>query len=80
MSAHGSQDFDEARRNVGLSQDDLWMRYFGLGGSAMPVEFEAYVVGALAPGQGDHDMLVQALNERSMELGTSRRWLYWDEP
>jgi len=56
------------------------MRYFGLGGSAMPVEFEAYVVGALAPGQGDHDMLVQALNERSMELGTSRRWLYWDEP
>jgi hypothetical protein len=80
MSSHDSQDFEEARRDVGLSQDELWMRYFALGGSAMPAEFEAYVVGALAPEQGDHDMLVHALNERSMELGASRRWQYWDQP
>lgn len=72
------QNFDEARREVGLSQDELWMRYFALGGTAMPTEFEAYVVGALAPGHGEHDVLVQALNERSMELGSARRWRYAD--
>jgi hypothetical protein len=79
MSSDHSQNFDDARRDVGLSQDELWMRYFALGGSAMPAEFEAYVVGALAPEHGDHDMLVQALNERSMELGSERRWRYSDD-
>ena len=80
MGSHNPQDFDEARRDVGLSQDQLWMRYFALGGYAMPAEFEAYVVGALAPTRPDHDMLVQALNERSMELGSDRRWRYSNEP
>ena len=79
-SGHQPQNFDAARRDVGLSQDELWVRYFALGGSAMPTEFEAYVVGALEPAQGDHDMLVHALNERSMELGSERRWRYADEP
>ncbi len=45
----------------------------------MPTEFEAYVVGALDPTQPDHDMLVHALNERSMELGSDRRWHYANE-
>jgi hypothetical protein len=79
MPSHSPQDFEEARRDVGLSQDELWMRYFALGGCAMPAEFEAYVVGALTPEHGDHDVLVQALNERSMELGSGRRWRYSDE-
>jgi len=79
MPSHRPQDFDEARRDVDLSQDQLWMRYFALGGSAMPTEFEAYVVGALDPTQPDHDMLVHALNERSMELGSDRRWHYANE-
>ncbi len=72
-------DFDSARRDVGLSSDELWMRYFALGGAAMPVEFEAYLTGALAPGPGEHDILVHALNERSMELGLERRWSYSDD-
>ena len=79
MPSQGPQDFDEARRDVGLSQNELWMRYFALGGSAMPTEFEAYVVGAMTPAHGDHDMLVHALNERSMELGSGRRWRYSDD-
>jgi hypothetical protein len=59
------QNFDGARRDVGLSQGQLWMRYFALGGAAMPTEFEAFVVGALDPSPGEHDI-----------LGSDRRWHY----
>jgi hypothetical protein len=72
--------FDGARRDVDLTQEDLWLRYFALGGAAMPAEFEAFLTGALDPEPGEHDILVLALNERSMELGSQRRWRYSDEP
>jgi hypothetical protein len=72
-------DYDRlegARRDVRLTQDELWMRYFALGGVAMPTEFEAYLAGALHPEPLEHDILVHALNERSMELGSAQRWPY----
>jgi len=75
-----SDYLDGARRDVGLTYDELWMRYFALGGAAMPTEFEAYLAGALSPAPGERDILVHALNERSMELGSDRRWRYADEP
>jgi hypothetical protein len=73
---HPLDELDGARRDVGLSQDDLWMRYFALGGAAMPTEFEAYLAGALSPEPGERDILVHAINERCMELGSDRRWPY----
>ncbi|MCU1451783.1 MAG: phosphatase [Acidimicrobiales bacterium] len=79
MQPHDQDNFDGARRDVGLSQDQLWVRYFALGGVAMPAEFEAFVVGALEPGRGERDILVHALNERSMELGSDRRWPYTED-
>jgi len=36
---------DAARREVGLAQADLWLRYFELGGMAMPREVEFYLLG-----------------------------------
>jgi len=74
-----ASEFDDARRDVGLSEDELWMRYFALGGVAMPTEFEAYLAGALAPESMERDILVHALNERSMELGRAKRWSYSDD-
>jgi len=72
-------ELEDARRDVALSQDELWMRYFALGGAAMPTEFEAYLVGALSPAPAERDILVHALNERSMELGLARRWPYSED-
>ena len=60
---------EQARRDVGMSVDDLWMRYFALGGMCSAVELEAYLVGALAVASHDHDVLAVALNERFSELG-----------
>ena len=73
------ENLDDARRDVRLTQDELWWRYFALGGAAMPTEFEAYLAGALSPEPGERDILVHALNERSMELGREQRWPYSDD-
>lgn len=60
---------ERARRDVGLSMDDLWMRYFALGGMSSALEIEAYLLGALLAPSHDHDVLAVALNERFSELG-----------
>ena len=60
---------ERARRDVGMSIDDLWLRYFALGGMSTALEVEAYLLGALLPPTHDHDVLAVALNERFSELG-----------
>jgi len=60
---------ERARRDVGMSVDDLWMRYFALGGMSSALEIEAYLLGALLAPNHDHDVLAVALNERFSELG-----------
>lgn len=60
---------DVARREVHLSQADLWFRYFSLGGMRSALEVEAYLFGALVPTEHDHDVIAAALNERFAELG-----------
>jgi hypothetical protein len=58
-----------ARQAAGMSQEDLWMRYFALGGMSQPLELEAIVHNALQTTPHDHDVVVHALNERFSELG-----------
>ncbi|CAN5289432.1 hypothetical protein BH23ACT9_BH23ACT9_06360 [soil metagenome] len=60
---------DQARRETRLSIDDLWLRYFALGGMGTALEVEAYLFNALVPPSHDHDVLAVALNERFAELG-----------
>ena len=60
---------ERGRLDVGLSRDDLWMRYFALGGMSTPFQLEAYLFGALVPTAHDYDVLAVALNERFSELG-----------
>ena len=72
-------ELEAARREIGLTTEDLWLRYFALGGAALPIEFEGFLAGALKPDRYDRDIVVHALNERSMELGLSRRWPYSDD-
>jgi len=59
-----------ARRELGLSLDDLWVAYVGLGGAATPLELGWY----LADGSGgftarQHDYLAQALNDQYVDRG-----------
>jgi hypothetical protein len=58
-----------AREDAGMSQEDLWLRYFALGGMSQPLELEAIVHNALRTSLHDRDVVVHALNERFSELG-----------
>lgn len=58
-----------ARRALGLTFGDLWLRYFALGGMSSAFEIEAYLLDALVPSATEHDMIAVALNETFMERG-----------
>ncbi|MDQ4095068.1 MAG: hypothetical protein M3174_02525 [Actinomycetota bacterium] len=55
-----------------MALEELWLRYFELGGLASPFEVEAILQGVLAPDRLQHDILTHALNERFSELGRDR--------
>jgi hypothetical protein len=69
---------ERARRHAALSQFELWMRYFELGGLDSLLEVEGYLFGALQPTPHEHDLLVHALNERFAELGRGHPVPYTD--
>jgi hypothetical protein len=70
---------DNARREVGMSIADLWMRYFALGGMGTALEVEAILYGALVPVVHDRDVLAVAINERFAELGGDHPIPYSDD-
>ena len=71
---------DQARRSAGLSHNELWLRYFELGGMSTASEVEGFLYGFPQPGPHDHDVLAHALNERYVELDGSHPVAYSDDP
>ena len=69
MPEQANAALDDARKDAGLTQGELWLRYFELGGMSMPLEVEAYLFGLVTPSTHDREVLVHALNERFTELG-----------
>jgi hypothetical protein len=70
---------DRSRQDAGLSHDELWLRYFALGGMSSALQLEAYLYGALQPTSHDHDVIAHALNERFVELGGNHPVPYADD-
>jgi hypothetical protein len=70
---------DVARRDAGLTRDELWIRYFALGGMMPAMELEAMCTGALTAAADDNDHVVHALNERFSELGRNHPLPYFDD-
>jgi hypothetical protein len=69
MNNHAIDELDSFRQEAGLSHDELWLRYFELGGMSTGFELEAFVYGVLLPSDHDHDVIAHAINERFAELG-----------
>lgn len=65
--SHG-QRLEAARLHVGLDMHDLWLGYFSIGGSGTQAEIAAYLGGSNGFDGHQHDVLVQALNDRYTEL------------
>ena len=55
-----------------MSIDDLWLRYFGLGGEADRLELDAYLNDAIALPPSQHDIVAHAINERLNEIAPPR--------
>jgi hypothetical protein len=70
---------EQARRHLGLSIGDLWLRYFALGGMSTALEVEAILYSALIPDPHDRDVLAVALNERFSETGRDHPIPYSDD-
>lgn len=70
---------DRERLSLGMSVPQLWLEYFALGGSMTPSQLGEALSGAAGMGAYDHDLVVQALNERHLEVGNTHRLAYADE-
>lgn len=70
---------DAYRRDAGLSQSELWFRYFELGGMSTTFQLEACLHGALRASSHDYDVIAHALNERFAELGGDHPVPYSDD-
>jgi hypothetical protein len=60
--------FEESLRHADVSMEELWLRYFTLGGLAGQFEVEAYIHGAMSLPALQRDVLAHALNERLDEM------------
>ena len=59
-----------------LTLEQLWMRYFALGGGADLMDMDAHLAGLTLLPSGERDMLAHAVNERLDELISQRRVPY----
>lgn len=65
-----------AFRQSELTLDELWMRYFGLGGDVGRLEIEAHLEGLMPLPPLQSDVLAHAVNERLDELAPPQRAPY----
>ena len=60
---------EAARRESMLSHVELWVRFFGLGGTASAAELDAYLSGEVEPTKAEYNTVVHALNEFYSDQG-----------
>ncbi|WP_107657036.1 hypothetical protein [Nocardia suismassiliense] len=71
--ANGYRDrLAAAYRASELTVNELWLRYFALGGIIGRMEMEAYLSGLMELPSLQHDMLALAINERLDEIAPAR--------
>jgi hypothetical protein len=66
----------DAYTHAQLTLDQLWMRYFALGGTGDLMDVDAYVSGLAPFPEGQRDLLAHAVNERLDELVGQHRVPY----
>jgi hypothetical protein len=64
--------FQRALEAAGLTVDELWLRYFSMGGEAGRFELDAYLNGAIALPPIQHDVVAHVINERLDEIAPPR--------
>jgi hypothetical protein len=75
LNSH-QRELSRAYSHAELTTNELWLRYFALGGEAGPTEVDAYLNGLMAFSPFQHNILALALNERLNELPAPRAPYY----
>jgi hypothetical protein len=70
------RDLSHAFRHCELTVQELWLRYFALGGDAGPTEIDAYLNALMPMSEVQHNILALAVNERLKELPPPRAPYY----
>ena len=65
------QGFEKSLPDADVTVEELWLRYFAMGGQAGQFEVEAYIHGAMALPALQRDVLAHALNERLDEISST---------
>lgn len=65
--------------NAGIERDELWFRYFGIGGSVGQYEVDAYLHRLMSLPPLERDLLAQAANELIDERPALPRAPYTDD-
>ena len=73
---NGESGLQSAFAFSGLSLEELWMRYFGVGGDADLMDLDAHLAGVVHLPPAQADLVAHALNERLDELVAERRVAY----
>ncbi|MGH3921368.1 MAG: hypothetical protein ACRDTT_00545 [Pseudonocardiaceae bacterium] len=58
-----------ARRQVGISRSELWLRCVALGGLSTPAELDSYLQETAQPEPSEYNVIAHALNEGFLDLG-----------
>jgi len=78
MVINAGERLEAERRRIGVDLADLWLSYFGLGGEAKPDEMQAYLRGAITFSTREHNVLAQAINDHSIDMGLDHPAPYAD--
>lgn len=68
LPTHQQRELRRAFSLAELTVQELWLRYFALGGDAGPTEVDAYLNALMAFTPTQHNILAHAINERLREL------------
>lgn len=78
MSIPAHAVLEAARRQAGLSLDELWTAYFALGGAQSPQGLREYLAG-MRSSLRDYDVVALALNEHFADRGENHPVPYSDD-
>lgn len=78
MTPTPNEIIEAARVQAGMTFDELWLAYVGLGGSVAPDVLRAYLGGSTAQLVG-YDVLALAINERFVDQGGDHPVPYSDD-
>ena len=60
---------DQLRRSLRMTINDLWIRYFAMGGNAPVDQVEQWLTGARDPSASDLAYLAQAIDDEASDQG-----------